>query len=49
VFARLVTHYWSNGCFLDDTPIAANMHRIAQIPAVLIHGRHDVSGSLATA
>src|SRR5690606_33355070 len=21
VFARLVTHYWSHGCFLDDAPI----------------------------
>jgi len=49
VFARLVTHYWSNGCFLDDTPVAANMHRIGQIPAVLIHGRYDVSGPLDTA
>ena len=49
VFARLVTHYWSNGCFLDDTPIAANMHRIADIPAVLIHGRYDVSSPLDTA
>jgi proline iminopeptidase len=49
VFARLVTHYWSNGCFLDDTPIAAGMHRIAHIPAVLIHGRYDVSSPLDTA
>jgi proline iminopeptidase len=39
VFARLVTHYWSNGCFLDDTPVLAAMERIAAIPAVLIHGR----------
>lgn len=49
VFARLVTHYWSHGCFLDDAPIAAGMHRIADIPAVLIHGRYDVSGPLDTA
>jgi proline iminopeptidase len=49
VFARLVTHYWSNGCFLDATPVPANMHRIAEIPAVLIHGRYDVSGPLDTA
>lgn len=49
VFARLVTHYWSNGCFLDDTPIAATMHRIADIPTVLVHGRYDVSGPLDTA
>ncbi len=49
VFARLVTHYWSNGCFLDDTPIAAGMDRIQHIPAALIHGRYDVSGPLDTA
>jgi proline iminopeptidase len=49
VFARLVTHYWGNGCFLDDSPIAAGMDRIAQIPAVLIHGRYDVSSPLDTA
>jgi proline iminopeptidase len=49
VFARLVTHYWSNGCFLDDTPIRAGTDRIAAIPAVLIHGRYDVSGPLDTA
>lgn len=49
VFARLVTHYWSNGCFLDDAPILTGMARIAEIPAVLIHGRYDVSGPLDTA
>ncbi len=49
VFARLVTHYWSNGCFLTDDQLATNMHRIADIPAILIHGRHDVSGPLDTA
>jgi proline iminopeptidase len=46
IFARLVTHYWSNGCFLADGQIAANMDRIAAIPAVLIHGRYDVSSPL---
>jgi proline iminopeptidase len=49
VFARLVTHYWSNGCFLTDGQLAANLPRIADIPAVLIHGRHDVSSPLDTA
>lgn len=49
VFARLVTHYWANGCFLDDAPIFAGMDRIADIPGVLIHGRYDVSGPLDTA
>ena len=49
VFARLVTHYWSNGSFLDDRPIDAGMDRIAHIPGVLVHGRYDVSGPLDTA
>lgn len=48
-FARLVTHYWSQGCFLTEGEILANMHRLADIPAVLIHGRYDVSGPLDTA
>ncbi len=44
VFARLVTHYWSHGCFLIDGQVAAGMPLLADIPAVLIHGRYDVSG-----
>jgi proline iminopeptidase len=48
VFATLVTHYWSNGCFLDS-PILDSMHRLAAVPGVLIHGRYDVSGPLDTA
>lgn len=49
VFARLVTHYWSHGCFLMDGEILAGMHRLASIPGVLIHGRWDISGPLDTA
>jgi proline iminopeptidase len=49
VFARLVTHYWSNGSFLDEDEIFANMDRLAGIPGVMIHGRYDVSGPLDTA
>lgn len=49
VLARLVTHYWANGCFLDDAPVLAGMDRIAHLPGVLIHGRYDVSGPLDTA
>jgi proline iminopeptidase len=48
-FARLVTHYWSNGCFLAEDEVLHNMHRLAGIPAVLIHGRYDISGPLDTA
>jgi proline iminopeptidase len=49
VFARLVTHYWSHGCFLADGQIIGRLSRIAEIPATLVHGRHDVSSPLDTA
>lgn len=47
--ARLVTHYWSNGCFLEAGQILDQMHLLAGIPSVLIHGRYDVSCPLDTA
>lgn len=49
LFARLVTHYWANYCFLPDGDQLARMDAIADIPAVLIHGRYDISGPLDTA
>lgn len=48
-FATLVTHYWSNDGFLrGERAITSRMHRIAHIPAVLVHGRRDVSGPAVT-
>ncbi|GAA3838075.1 prolyl aminopeptidase [Saccharothrix violaceirubra] len=49
VFARIVTHYWSNGCFLDEGQLQRGIDRLHGTPAVLIHGRYDVSGPLGTA
>lgn len=48
-FARMVTHYWAHDCFLAEGQVDRDLHRIAHIPAVLIHGRHDVSSPLDTA
>lgn len=48
-FARLVTHYWSNGCFLEEGQLLRDIERLHGIPAVLIHGRYDVSGPLGVA
>jgi proline iminopeptidase len=48
-FARLVTHYWSHGCFLEDGQLVRDIERLHGIPAVLIHGRYDVSSPLGTA
>lgn len=48
-FATLVTHYWSNDCFLTGTDrIKDRVHELAGIPGVLIHGRHDISGPAIT-
>lgn len=49
VFARLVTHYWANDCFLPEGQLLLNLPRITHLPAVIVHGRHDVSGPLGNA
>lgn len=49
VFATLVTHYWANDAFLPgERAILNRVDELAHIPAVLIHGRHDVSGPVIT-
>lgn len=48
-FARLVTHYWTHDGFAPAGGILGRMDRIAHVPAVLIHGRRDVSGPAITA
>jgi proline iminopeptidase len=47
-FARLVTHYWSNGAFLGETELIDHAGRLDGIPGVLIHGRFDVSSPVET-
>ncbi len=52
-FARLVTRFWAHAGFLDDVApdgdLVAGAHRLAGVPGVLVHGRHDVSSPLETA
>jgi proline iminopeptidase len=49
-YATLVTHYWSNDAFLrNGQEILGRMSIIAHIPGVLISGRRDISGPVATA
>jgi proline iminopeptidase len=42
-FARLVTHYWRHAAWLDDGELVRGAAQLAGIPAVLIHGRLDIS------
>ena len=42
-FARIECHYFKHGGWLaQDDQILANMHRLADIPGVLVQGRYDV-------
>jgi proline iminopeptidase len=43
-FARLVTHYFSHAAFLEEDELLRNADRLAGIPALLVHGRLDLSG-----
>jgi proline iminopeptidase len=48
-FARIVTHYWSQGHFLGpDGALLAGAGRLAGIPGVLVHGRLDWGGLAGT-
>jgi proline iminopeptidase len=42
-FARLVTHYWRHGCFLEEGQLIRDLPKLKDIPGVLIHGRGDLS------
>ena len=44
-----VVHSWANSGFLGDHGILDNVGLLSDLPAVLIHGRLDVSGPLVTA
>lgn len=48
-FARIVTHYFHHGAWLEPRQIIRNAHRLHGIPAVLIHGQLDRSAPIATA
>lgn len=45
-YARLVTHYWSNGAFLADSHLMDNAPNLAGIPTFLSHGRLDISSPM---
>lgn len=45
---RICAHYFSHGGWLEEGALLRDAGRLAGIPAVLIHGRHDLSGPLIT-
>lgn len=40
--ARIECHYFMNDSFLEADQILRNAHRLADIPAILVHGRYDI-------
>jgi len=48
-FARLVTHYIDHDAFLEDGVLLRNIGSLAEIPGVLINGRHDLQAPLGNA
>ena len=45
-FARLVTHYWRHAAWLEDGALIRDALLLGGIPAVLIHGRLDLSSPI---
>lgn len=48
-FARIVTHYFRNGAWLEEGVLLRNAHLLAGIPGILIQGRLDFGTPLITA
>ena len=48
-FVRICAHFFSNGAWLAEDQLLRNAHKLAGIPAVLIHGRHDMGSPVQTA
>jgi proline iminopeptidase len=42
-FARIVTHYWRSGSWLEEGEILAKADRLAGIPGAILQGRLDLS------
>lgn len=40
--ARIECHYFMNRSFLEPDQIVRNAHKLADIPAVIVHGRYDM-------
>jgi len=45
---RLVTHYWSQGSFLDEGEVLSRADRLAGIPGVLVQGTLDLGNLTGT-
>ncbi|MBB3134995.1 proline iminopeptidase [Rhizobium pisi] len=47
--ARIITHYFVNGAWLEDGALLKNAARLSGIPGVLLQGRFDIEAPLVSA
>jgi proline iminopeptidase len=47
-FARIVTHYWRVGCFLEDGELLRGAAKLAGVPGVLVQGELDPTNLVGT-
>ncbi|WP_406194425.1 prolyl aminopeptidase [Kitasatospora sp. NBC_01560] len=48
-FVRICAHFFSNGAWLAEDQLLRDAHRLAGIPGVLVHGRHDMGSPVESA
>ncbi len=47
-FARIVTHYWSHGSWLEEGIVLREAGRLASIPGIIVQGSLDLGNLLGT-
>lgn len=48
-FVRICAHFFGHGAWLEEDQLLRNAHRLAGIPGVMVHGRHDMGSPVETA
>lgn len=48
-FVRICSRYFSHGAWLEEAMLLRDARELADVPAVLVHGRLDMGGPLVTA
>lgn len=48
-FVRICAHYFGNNAWLEPGQILRDIHKLHGIPALLVHGRHDLGSPIVTA
>ncbi|NQV46756.1 MAG: prolyl aminopeptidase [Rhodospirillaceae bacterium] len=47
--SRIEAHFFINGMFLEEGYIIENVHKLAALPVIIVHGRYDIICPIITA